>query len=154
MIKIKDRLNIYVLFFLNALIASIVFYLLYKFNFILNIENTISIIILLIVSCFLFFISSLIKINNQEIKINFLFFKTIIRLDDINEIEIEKINTLKKFAGYGYRININGDIGYVLGESTCLKIVTEKKTYYASFNKKYLKTLLDNQYIKIKQPKD
>ncbi len=149
MIRVRDRLNIYLMIVLNLALGAIIYYLLFKFQFRFNVENTTTIIILLIVLVFLFLIRTTIEINSNNIVLSFLILKSAIDFKDIIEIKVEKISTFRKFAGYGYRININGDLGYVLGSSTCLKIVTKERTYYASFKEEYLKIILDNKNITI-----
>lgn len=145
---LKVRMSKYVLLFFNLLILTSCIYVFYRSNFLLDKEFITVFLVLGICFYLCNFVFLKIKITEGNISIRYIIFRKNITKDSIKKISLASVNALKQFGGWGYRINLRGEIGYILSSGDCLKITTtENKVYYVSINKSDLPVLLNANII-------
>lgn len=128
---------------LGVLLALMLFYAYYANDFVWQTAHWIIAIISSLVFGVVYFSKVTCQITASGIDMRFLFIRKCISLSELRYITLDQLVLTGKFFGYGYRMNFDGDIGFVFSSPYVIKIVLYSgKTYYVSFDEEYLPEVL------------
>ena len=76
------------------------------------------------------FINFEVKADRKTLSFKFGHFGKEIPLDEISHISVTKVNAMRDFTGYGYRIGPDGSIGYIVQGGAGFRVETDKGKRY------------------------